>query len=51
MGGLLYAIGAILVALWIAGFVFANMGGLIHLLLVLAVVAFLYQAFTGRTAV
>ena len=46
---LLYLIGAILVVLWLVGFLFAHVGGgLIHILLVVAVVVFLVQFFSGR---
>ena len=51
MGGILYTIGAILVVLWLIGFFFAHLGGLIHILLVIAVIVFLYQFLTGRKSV
>lgn len=47
MGNLLYLIAVVLVILWIIGFVFhgfgPNVGGLIHILLVIAVVAILLK--------
>jgi hypothetical protein len=42
----------ILLIAWVLGFgVFHVAGGLIHLLLVLAVIAFIYNLVTGRRAV
>jgi hypothetical protein len=42
----------ILLIAWILGFaVFHVAGGLIHLLLILAVIAFIYNLVTGRRAV
>jgi hypothetical protein len=38
----------ILVVLWLAGFAFHIAGGLIHLLLVVAVIVFIIQLVTGR---
>lgn len=51
MGGLLYIVAVILVIAWLVGFVGYNAGGLIHLLLVLAVVAVLLRLISGRPAV
>lgn len=49
---MLWTIAIILFVLWLLGFaVFHVAGGLIHLLLVIAVVVILYRLFTGRTAV
>ena len=46
-----FAIAAILVVLWVLGFLtFHIAGALIHLLLVLAVIAVVVQLFTGRKA-
>lgn len=46
---MLYTIAVILVILWLLGFfVYPIGGGLIHLLLVIAVVVVLYQLITGR---
>ena len=47
---MLYTIISILVVLWLVGFFFAHVGGLIHLLLVAAVVVFLFNMITGRRA-
>ncbi len=52
MGKLLYALGAILLLLWIVGFVITKIvSPLIHLLLVIAVVVLAYQFITGRRRV
>lgn len=49
---MLWTIAVILLVLWILGFaVFHIAGGLIHLLLVIAVIVVLYRLFTGRNAV
>ena len=46
MGNLLYAIAVILLIAWAIGFVGYNAGGLIHILLVIAVIA-VYWIFTN----
>ena len=52
MGNLLYIIGAVLVVLWIVGFLVAHVASpLIHIILVVAVIVFLYQFLTGRRSV
>ncbi len=52
MGNLLYIIGAVLVVMWIIGFLFAHVASpLIHLILVIAVIVFVYQFLTGRRSV
>ena len=48
---MLWTIFAILLVLWLLGFGFHVAGGLIHLLLVVAVVVLLIQLITGRRAV
>jgi len=48
MGGILWTIITILFVLWLIGFAMHVGGGLIHLLLVVAVVLFLINLFTGR---
>lgn len=46
---MLETIAIILVALWLLGFFTANtMGGLIHILLVIAIVVLLIRVFRGR---
>lgn len=48
---MLWTIMAILLVLWLVGLVSGfTMGGIIHLLLILAVVALVVQLFTGRRA-
>jgi hypothetical protein len=48
---MLYTIALILLILWLLGLVTSfTAGGLLHLLLVFAVVAVLYQLITGRRA-
>ncbi|HWJ17703.1 MAG TPA: lmo0937 family membrane protein [Geobacterales bacterium] len=50
MGGLLWSIITVLFVLWLIGFVMHFGGGLIHLLLVIAVVLFVVNLLTGRGA-
>ncbi|MFT4912802.1 MAG: hypothetical protein ACI9YM_001383 [Brevundimonas sp.] len=48
-GHMLWIVAAILVVLWLLGFLaFHIAGGLIHLLLIVAVVVVIYQVVTGR---
>jgi hypothetical protein len=49
---MIWTIAVVLFVLWILGFgVFHVAGGLIHILVVLAVIAVVYQLITGRRAV
>lgn len=48
---MLWTIIAILFALWLVGLIAEIGGGLIHLLLVAALVVFLFNMFAGRRAV
>ena len=48
---MLWTIFVILLILWLLGFSFHTAGGLIHLLLVIAVVVLIIQLITGRRAV
>jgi hypothetical protein len=48
MGNLLYFIAVILVIGWAIGFVGYSAGGLIHILLVLAIIAVLFRVIRGR---
>jgi len=48
MGNILYLIAVILVALWLIGLVFSTLGGIIHILLVLAVIAVLLRVIKGE---
>ncbi len=43
MGNLLYVIAVILIIVWAIGFLSYHAGGLIHILLVIAIVAFLLK--------
>ena len=45
---LLWTIAVVLVVLWLLGFALHIAGGLIHLLLVLALIVVLYNLFTSR---
>jgi hypothetical protein len=49
MGNLLYIIAVILIIGWAIGFVGYNAGGLIHILLVIAVIAVLLRLIQGKT--
>ncbi len=51
MGSILYIIGAIVVAFWLIGLLTGIGGHFIHLLLVIAVVVFLFQFITGRRSI
>ena len=49
---MLWTIAVVLIILWVLGLVTAHtMGGFIHVLLVLAIVAVLYRVITGRRPV
>lgn len=48
MGNLLYVIAVILVIAWAVGFVGFQAGGLIHILLVIAIIAVLLKVIRGR---
>ena len=48
---MLWTIAVILVILWLLGFGFHVAGGLIHILLVIAVIVVLIKLFTGRSVV
>ena len=51
MGNLLYVIAVILIIIWAISFLGGfYTGGLIHLLLVIAVIAIVYKLVTGRNA-
>ncbi|HJU86651.1 MAG TPA: lmo0937 family membrane protein [Gemmatimonadota bacterium] len=47
---MLWTIIVILVVLWLLGFALEIAGGLIHVLLVIALVVLVYQLLTGRRA-
>ena len=48
MGSLLYLIAVILVIAWLVGSVGYGAGGLIHILLVIAIIAVLFRVISGR---
>jgi hypothetical protein len=48
MGNLLYTIAVILIIIWAIGFLGYNAGGLIHLLLVIALIAVLLRVIQGK---
>ncbi len=48
MGNLLYIVAVILVILWAVGYLGYNSGGLIHILLVIALIAVLFRVIQGR---
>jgi hypothetical protein len=45
---LLFVVAAVLIILWLLGFVLFNLGTIIWLLLVIAVIIILYRLLTGR---
>ncbi len=47
---MLFTIAVILIVLWLLGFIAHVGGGLIHLLLVIAVIVIIYRLVTGRRA-
>ena len=52
MGNLLWVVAVVLVVLWALGFAMNfTMGGFIHVLLLLAIVAILFRMISGRQAV
>lgn len=48
MGNLLYVIAVILIILWLIGWAGFHAGGLIHILLVIAVIAIILRIIQGR---
>ncbi|MBN1791524.1 MAG: lmo0937 family membrane protein [Bacteroidales bacterium] len=48
MGNLLYIIAVILLIAWAVGFVGFHAGGLIHVLLVIAIIAVIFRVIQGR---
>jgi hypothetical protein len=51
MGNLLYAIVVILIIAWLIGFLGYHSGGLIHLLLVIAIIIFLVNIIQGKKVI
>ncbi len=48
MGNTLYVVAVILVVLWAIGFIGYNAGGIIHILLVLALISVLLRVIQGK---
>jgi hypothetical protein len=48
MGNLLYAIAVILISAWAIGFLGFQAGGIIHILLVIAIIVILLRIISGR---
>lgn len=48
MENLLYAVAVILVILWAVGYLGYQSGGIIHILLVIAIIAVLFRVISGR---
>lgn len=51
MGNLLYVIAVILIVLWAIGYLGLHAGGIIHILLVIAVIAVILRLIQGRRLV
>lgn len=51
MGSLLYIIAVILVIAWAVGFFAYSAGGIIHILLVIALIAIIFRVIQGRRAI
>jgi len=50
MGNLLYIIAVVLIIAWLIGLVGFHAGGIIHVLLVVAIIAVLFRVIQGRRA-
>lgn len=48
MGNLLYIVAVILIIGWAVGFIGYSTGGIIHILLVIAIIAVLFRVIQGR---
>jgi hypothetical protein len=48
MSNLLYIIAVVLLILWAIGYVGFNSGGIIHILLVIAIIAVLFRVIQGK---
>jgi hypothetical protein len=51
MSNLLYIVAVVLIILWAIGFLGFHMGGIIHLLLVIAVIAILLRIIKGEKVI
>lgn len=49
MGSLLYAVAVILIIVWAIGFFAYSAGGIIHILLIIAVIAILLRVIQGKS--
>lgn len=49
MGNLLYLVAVILIIAWAVGFIGYSAGGIIHVLLVIAVIAIIFRLIQGRS--
>jgi hypothetical protein len=48
MGNLLYVVAVVLIIAWLIGLVGFHAGGIIHVLLVIAIIAFLLRVIQGK---
>jgi hypothetical protein len=48
MGNLLYVVAVILIIAWAIGFIGYSAGGIIHVLLVIAVIAIIFRVIQGK---
>jgi hypothetical protein len=51
MGNLLYVVAVVLIVAWAIGFVGFHVGGIIHVLLVIAIIAVLLRVISGRKVI
>jgi hypothetical protein len=51
MGNLLYIIAVVLIIIWAVGFLGYNSGGIIHILLVIAVIAVVFRLVSGQKTI
>jgi len=51
MGNILYIIAVVLIIAWLIGFVGYSLGGVIHILLIIAVIAIIVRLISGRRAI
>ena len=51
MGNLLYVVAVVLIIAWAIGFVGFHVGGIIHVLLVIAIIAILLRVISGRRVI
>jgi len=48
MGNLLYVVAVVLIIAWAIGFIGYSAGGIIHVLLVVAIIAIIFRVIQGR---